>query len=139
MLDGAPYLCYRQGQEEKNYYLFGARNGVVGLYQAYLEYTADGTQTDAGGASTDNTDNGGYFRISPNKIFMAYSPQTAGVAAFHFSFDGTTTAIEGAEASVPADAVVYNLQGQRIRRITASGLYIINGVKRYIRVQSATR
>lgn len=139
MLDGAPYLCYRQGQEEKNYYLFGARNGVVGLYQAYLEYTADGTQTDAGGASTDNTDNGGYFRISPNKIFMAYSPQTAGVAAFHFSFDGTTTAIEGAKASVPADAVVYNLQGQRIRRITASGLYIINGVKRYIRVQSATR
>lgn len=140
MLDGSPYLCYKLGEEGTYYYLFGAKGGNVGLYRTWLEYTADGGTTVTNSEteeeeSTAGTDDGGYFRVSANKIFMAYTPSVQqNVAGFHFGFgSGEETGIEGVDATVPEGAVIYDLQGRRIGRICSSGLYIINGVKLYIR------
>ena len=151
LLSGSPYLRYLAGEDGTNYYLFGVMDGQVGLYKAYLEYFADGSQsytqetgeTDESGnaitetVSIDDTDNGGYFRVSANKIYMAYAPSAGGNAmAFHFDFGGVETAIGQLQGRIPENAVIYDLQGRRLARITQPGLYIVNGVKCYVNAQN---
>lgn len=122
MLEGSSVVAYKQGEADMNYYLFGAKGGVVGLYQAWLQYGSDGTVTDGNA----NTDNGGYFKVSANKIYMPFAA-SANVAGFLFDF-GTADGITGIGA-IPADALIYDLNGRRIPRITRPGLYIVNGRK----------
>ncbi len=150
LLSGSPYLRYLAGEEGWSYYLFGVMDGQVGLYKAYLEYFADGSQsytqvkgTDEEGnditetVSIDDTDNGGYFRVSANKIYMAYAPSAGGNAmAFHFDFGGVETAIGQLQGRIPENAVIYDVQGRRLARITQPGLYIVNGVKCYVHAQN---
>ena len=151
LLSGSPYLRYLAGEDGTNYYLFGVMDGQVGLYKAYLEYFADGSQsytqetdeTDESGnaitetVSIDDTDNGGYFRVSANKIYMAYAPSAGGNAmAFHFDFGGVETAIGQLQGRIPENAVIYDVQGRRLARITQPGLYIVNGVKCYVNAQN---
>lgn len=141
LLSGSPYLRYLAGEDGTNYYLFGVMDGQVGLYKAYLEYFANGsqsyTQETGETVSIDDTDNGGYFRVSANKIYMAYAPSAGGNAmAFHFDFGGVETAIGQLQGRIPENAVIYDLQGRRITRITQPGLYIVNGVKCYVNAQN---
>ena len=141
LLSGSPYLRYLAGEDGTNYYLFGVMDGQVGLYKAYLEYLADGsqsyTQETGETVSIDDTDNGGYFRVSANKIYMAYAPSAGGNAmAFHFDFGGVETAIGQLQGRIPENAVIYDLQGRRLARITQPGLYIVNGVKCYVNAQN---
>lgn len=141
LLSGSPYLRYLAGEDGTNYYLFGVMDGQVGLYKAYLEYFADGsqsyTQETGETVSIDDTDNGGYFRVSANKIYMAYAPSAGGNAmAFHFDFGGVETAIGQLQGRIPENAVIYDLQGRRLARITQPGLYIVNGVKCYVNAQN---
>lgn len=148
MLAGSPYLCYKQGEENTRYYLFGVKNENVGLYVAWLEYTADGGQTisqettaaDGSTTSTDvdinDTDQGGYFRVGANKIYLPYTTTVQGVSAFHLDFNTSVeTSIDPLEL-LPRNAVIYDLQGRRIHRILHSGVYIVNGVKRYVRTRN---
>ncbi len=141
LLSGSPYLRYLAGEDGTNYYLFGVMDGQVGLYKAYLEYFANGsqsyTQETGETVSIDDTDNGGYFRVSANKIYMAYAPSAGGNAmAFHFDFGGVETAIGQLQGRIPENAVIYDLQGRRMTRITQPGLYIVNGVKCYVSAQN---
>lgn len=151
LLSGSPYLRYLAGEDGTNYYLFGVMDEQVGLYKAYLEYFADGSQSytqetgeidESGNAITetvsiDDTDNGGYFRVSANKIYMAYAPSAGGNAmAFHFDFGGVETAIGQLQGRIPENAVIYDVQGRRLARITQPGLYIVNGVKCYVHAQN---
>lgn len=127
LLQGSPVVVYKQGEADMSYYLFGVKNGEVGLYQAWLQYSANGTIADGNA----NTDNGGYFKVSANKIFMPYAAG-GNVTGFLFDFN-TATAIEGIESNLPADAPVHDLSGRRITRITQPGLYIVGGRKRIIK------
>ena len=132
MLAGSPYLCYKQGEENTKYYLFGVKNGKVGLYVAWLEYTADGSQTNSEDVDINDTDQGGYFRVGANKIYLPYTTAVQGVSAFHLDFNtGVETSIDPLEL-LPRNAVIYDLQGRRIHHILHSGDYIVNGVKRYV-------
>ena len=84
-------------------------------------------------ASTKNTNDGGYFKCSANKIYLPYST-AANASKFVFRFDGgTTTDIEEALFGKEEGQQIYDLQGRRIERITAPGLYIVNGQKRYVK------
>lgn len=123
MLKGSPVVCYRQGEENANYYLFGAKNGIVGLYQAYLQYNADGS-TSEGNAYTDN---GGYFKISANKIFMPFSTVRQAMSAFYFGF--IETGIEDIDAGIQDSAAIYDMQGRRLNQVSQPGVYVINGKK----------
>ena len=135
MLAGSPYLCYKQGEEGTKYYLFGVKNENVGLYVAWLEYNADGSQT-ISDEDINDTDRGGYFRVGANKIYLPYTTTVQGVSAFHLDFNtGVETSIDPLEL-LPRNAVIYNLQGRRIHHILHSGVYIVNGVKRYVRTRN---
>ncbi len=83
--------------------------------------------------STSKTNDGGYFKCSANKIYLPYST-AANASKFVFRFDGgTTTDIEEALFGKEEGQEIYDLQGRRIERITAPGLYIVNGQKRYVK------
>jgi hypothetical protein len=83
--------------------------------------------------STKNTNEGGHFQCSANKIYLPYSAE-ANAAKFSFRFDGgTTTDLEEALFGNNAKEEIFDLQGRRIERITAPGLYIVNGQKRYVK------
>ena len=83
--------------------------------------------------STSKTNDGGYFKCSANKIYLPYSA-VDNAAKFSFRFDGgTTTDLEEALFGNDAKEEIFDLQGRRVERITAPGLYIVNGKKRYVK------
>jgi hypothetical protein len=126
LLEGANYTGYIQGEQGTKYYLFGAKSGKVGLYWTYLQYNADGTITDGNA----NTDYGTHFKCSANKVYLPYSAGS-GVAKFSFRFDDTT-GINDLLNGLNGEELIYDLQGRRILKVTESGIYIVNGEKRYI-------
>lgn len=150
---GSPYKKLVQGVANYKYYLFGARtmgdgSKKVGLFMTWLEYLADGTTSytrdtgktdDQGHAITENvstagTDNGGYFYVSANKIYMPWKTANGAAPAFYFNFDGTTTGVDGIENVWDRNTGIYDLQGRRVNRIEQSGIYVINGQKRFVKV-----
>ena len=85
------------------------------------------------GKKTSKTMDGGYFQCSANKVYLPYAA-AANAAKFSFRFDGgTTTDLEEALFGNEEGQVIFDLQGRRIERITAPGLYIVNGQKRYVK------
>ena len=83
--------------------------------------------------STSKTMDGGYFKCSANKIYLPYST-AANASKFTFRFDGgVTTDLEEALFGNNAKEEIFDLQGRRVERITAPGLYIVNGQKRYVK------
>lgn len=153
LFKGSPYKKLVQGEKNYKYYLFGARtmgdgSKKVGLFMTWLEYLADGTTSytrdtgkvdNEGNAITENvstagTDNGGYFYVSANKIYMPWNTANGAAPAFYFNFDGTTTGVDGIENVWDRNTGIYDLQGRRVNRIEQSGIYVINGQKRFVKV-----
>ena len=153
LFKGSAYKKLVQGEANYKYYLFGVktvdREKKVGLYWALLEYCANGTTSytrdtgeidDQGHAITENvstagTDNGGYFYVPANKIYLPWNTASGGSApAFYFNFDGTTTGVDGIENVWDRNTGIYDLQGRRVNRIEQSGIYVINGQKRFVKV-----
>ena len=133
LFKGSSYKKLVQGETNYKYYLFGVktvdREKKVGLYWAWLEYRADGT------ISTAGTDNGGYFYVPANKIYLPWNTTANGAApAFYFNFDGTTTGVDDIENVWDRNTGIYDLQGRRVNRIEQSGIYVINGQKRFVKV-----
>lgn len=129
-LMGSNYRHVVEGQPNTNYYLFGAKTlagrteKTVGLFLAWLQYSADGTIA----SGNANTDNGGWFQVSANKIYLSV-PTASGTPAAQFTFtSGTPTGIAPTPAG-PAATAVYDLQGRRIGRIAKPGIYVVNGKK----------
>lgn len=133
LFKGSAYKKLVQGETNYKYYLFGVKtvNGEkkVGLYWAWLEYLADGTISNAG------TDDGHHFYVPANKIYLPWNTTANGAApAFYFNFDGTTTGVDGIENVWDRNTGIYDLQGRRVNRIEQSGIYVINGQKRFVKV-----
>lgn len=152
LFKGSAYKKLVQGETNYKYYLFGVktvdREKKVGLYWAWLEYCANGTtsytrdtgETDDQGhaitepVSTAGTDNGGYFYVPANKIYLPWNTANGAAPAFYFNFDGTTTGVDGIENVWDRNTGIYDLQGRRVNRIEQSGIYVINGQKRFVKV-----
>lgn len=152
LFKGSAYKKLVQGETNYKYYLFGVKTvdgeKKVGLYWALLEYCADGTtsytretgETGADGnpitepVSTAGTDNGGYFYVPANKIYLPWNTASGAAPAFYFNFDGTTTGVDGIENVWDRNTGIYDLQGRRVNRIEQSGIYVINGQKRFVKV-----
>lgn len=132
LFKGSAYKKLVQGEANYKYYLFGVKTvnseKKVGLYWAWLEYRADGT------ISTAGTDNGGYFYVPANKIYLPWNTASGAAPAFYFNFDGTTTGVDGIENVWDRNTGIYDLQGRRVNRIEQSGIYVINGQKRFVKV-----
>lgn len=69
---------------------------------------------------------GGAFTVKPGLAYLAV-PQAQAANVKGFSFDGTQTGINGAEATT-AKGAIYNLNGQRVEK-AQHGIYIQNGKK----------
>lgn len=115
LLTGTTANEYIQG----NAYVLSIVNGELGLYKATLNKDATG--------GDDNT----HFLNNANKAYLpataigATAQQSAG---FRFSFGGTT-AIEEITDERAQSTEIYDLQGRRVKEITAPGIYIVNGKK----------
>ena len=127
LLKGSASAQYVGGDDTKNYYIFGQKAGVVGLYGARMDYDADGNKV-------EGEDNGTHFKASANKVYLELDA-TSGVAlsGFRFRVGGDETGIEG--ITIDADATIYDLYGRRIVEVVTPGIYIINGEKHYINIK----
>ncbi len=133
LFQGSPYTTYVQGEAGYKYYLFGVKNEVVGLYWAWLQYDANGGTTDEDSNSTVGTDNGGYFRVTANKMYLPWRTEQGTASAFTFRF-GTQTDVEDALLGSETKETIYDLSGRRLQRIDQTGIYIVNGQKRFVKV-----
>lgn len=129
LLKGSPYKCFKPGVAGTSYYVFGVKNGNVGLYKAYLEYDANGTQGENN--AYNDTNRGGCFLVEANRIYMERTG-TQNLAAGFRLLDPEQTGISLTELDAETETV-YDLQGRRVLRVKTPGFYLINGQKRFVR------
>ena len=77
--------------------------------------------------------NGTHYKMSANKILFDWDSSTHQVSSFRFRMGGQTTGME--DEVVEDNVIIYDLYGRRILEVITSGLYIVNGEKRYIQVR----
>ena len=128
-----------------DFYLFGVKNGKIGLYKAQEKYYKSGSSYAVDNQweyydLNGNRDN--YIKVSANKIYL----RTANGALQNASSSSRlkfriadpdeefVTDIEEVQTETETKPeAIFDLQGRRIERITAPGLYIVNGQKRYVK------
>ena len=116
------------GDGDVNIYMLQASKGVGKLYWIYEERSADGTIA----PDNANTDNGGYIACKANKSFVVLPKKiVASTTSFSMKHEvGETTEIEDIEASdVELIETIYDVQGRKLKDISAPGVYIVNGKK----------
>ena len=127
-LKGSAYVQYIGDETRaKKYYIFGVKGGEVGLYWANMDYDADGNEVDV-------KDQGTHFEASANKVYLELDANGASLAS-GIRFIKETTGIDLVESAETDEPEIYTLYGQRISKVATSGIYIINGEKRYINVK----
>ncbi|MCM1109403.1 MAG: hypothetical protein NC388_10220 [Clostridium sp.] len=80
-------------------------------------------------------ENGAAFRIGANKAYLAVPADVAAeLTGFAFADAENATGISHTAGQTDdAPTTVYNLNGQRIDRITQPGIYIVNGKKKLVK------
>ena len=128
-----------------DFYLFGVKNGNIGLYKAQEKYYKSGSSyvVDNQWEYYDlNGKRDNCIKVSANKIYL----RTANGALKNASSSSRlkfriadpdeefVTDIEEMQTETETKPeAIFDLQGRRIERITAPGLYIVNGQKRYVK------
>jgi hypothetical protein len=128
-----------------DFYLFGVKNGNIGLYKAQEKYWKSGSSYAVDNQWEYYDLNGkrdNYIKVSANKIYL----RTANGALKNASSSSRlkfriadpdeefVTDIEEVQTETETKPeAIFDLQGRRIERITAPGLYIVNGQKRYVK------
>ena len=92
---------------EREAYVLGVVDGVVGLYKAL-----------ASGTSWLN---------NANRAYLPAVPGASGSASLRFNFGGTT-GVEKVEIRNEKEEI-YDLTGRRVNEITKAGVYVVNGKK----------
>lgn len=128
------YSCQALDDElgDCNIYMFLRSKKNANLYWIYEECIADGTIP----PGYANTDLGRHIQNKANRAFYAIPVSNAGAAAsLLLRFDnGPTTGIEDiyddhrTEATGAAKGI-FDLQGRKLHKITAPGMYIVDGEK----------
>ena len=129
LLTGSAYQTYRQAETNHNYYIFGQKDDVVGLYKNSVKYVYDDEQS----AYVEAAEGATHYKMSANKVLFDWDNSAGNVNAFRFRIEGEETGIE--EVTVGAEDTIYDLYGRRLAEVTTSGFYIVNGEKRYVKVK----
>ena len=122
------------GKRDANLYMFLTNSkNLSKLYWVYENYRADGSSTG------NNADDGGYIKVNANRAYIALAkPIVQNLASFSLRFDsewGTTEIeeIENTQAENNGVTTIFDLQGRKLSEITEPGIYIINGVKVFVK------
>lgn len=123
LFTGSSYQTYREAEANHYYYVFGQNNGEIGLYKNGVKYNATGAEGTT------------HYKMSANKILFDWDGSVSNVSSFRFRLGtgGQTTSLE--DALMMDNTIIYDLYGRRILEVNSSGLYIVNGEKRYIQVK----
>ena len=123
LFTGSSYQTYREAEGNHYYYVFGQNNGEIGLYKNGVKYDATGAEGTT------------HYKMSANKILFDWDGSVSNVSSFRFRLGtgGQTTSLE--DALMMDNTIIYDLYGRRILEVKTSGLYIVNGEKRYIQVK----
>ena len=118
-LEGTFYDSYITAEDGYKYFILAAPSGApVGLYEIYNEY-GNGTQ----------------FKNNANKVYLPIIESSAsGVNSFSLRISDGATGVEEVVGNTDCAAPegIYDLSGRRVKEITESGIYIVNG-KKYIK------
>ena len=132
LFTGSSYQTYREAVENHYYYVFGQNKGEIGLYKNGVKYKYNDE-----GAIEEVTEGATHYKMSANKILFDWSNNTTATMVKSFRFrlgtGGQTTSLE--DALMMDNAIIYDLYGRRILDVKVSGLYIVDGVKRYVEVK----
>ncbi len=116
-----------------NVYVMQVKNGVVKMYWAYENFGADGKKV-ADENGSYNNDLGGYIMNSANRAYLVVPQNVAQQASmFNLRFNVGTTAVDDICEDDSASPVIHDLQGRRLKEVSTSGIYIVNGKKVYIK------
>ena len=117
-----------------NFYMFLTNSkNLSKLYWVYENYNDDGTPTG------NNADDGGYIKVNANRAYIAIKKTVVqNLSSFSLRFDtewGTTEIeeVENAGAENNGIDTIFDLQGRKLSEITEPGIYIINGVKVFVK------
>lgn len=123
LFTGSTYQTYREAEVNHYYYVFGQNNGEIGLYKNGVKYDATGAEGTT------------HYKMSANKILFDWDGSVSNVSSFRFRLGtgGQATSLE--DALMMDNTIIYDLYGRRILEVKTSGLYIVNGEKRYIQVK----
>lgn len=137
--EGGDYTTYNS----YDFYLFGVKNGKIGLYKAQEKYQyADGTVDNNWEYNDLHNKYNNYIKVSANKIYLRTAngalKNASSSSRLKFRIadpdDEFVTDIEEVQTETETKPeAIFDLQGRRIERITAPGLYIVNGQKRYVK------
>ncbi len=129
-----------------DFYLFGVKNSKIGLYKAQEKYCKSGSSFMVDNQWEYYDFNGkrdNYIKASANKIFLRTANgalRGAANSSNRLKFriadpdEEFVTDIEEVQTETPnKPEAIFDLQGRRVERITAPGLYIVNGQKRYVK------
>ncbi len=107
-------------------YVLGVVEGETGLYKAQMSTVALSSAS-------------GSVKVFLNNAYKAYLPASAvpaaanGAANFSFRFGDGTTGVEEVKSENGSVKTIYDLQGRKLERIVAPGIYIVNGKKMLVK------
>ena len=110
--------------------MLGNKNDRIALYWTYENRDADGNKLTIGG--TTNHNQGGYVMCNANKSYYATGNNNQAVS-YGFSFGAGTTDIDEVSGENEELETVYDLQGRKLEKVVAPGVYIVNGKKVFVK------
>ncbi len=133
--DANPSAYEQEIGEDVNVYMYLSDKTLPKMYWVYENYQEDGEKKVVNGST--NHDEGGWVNVNANRAFLVIGKSKAkSFASLSMRFDNSpTTGIEDIyddhriQSISTAVKGIFDLQGRKLHKITAPGMYIVDGEK----------
>ena len=130
-----PSAYEREIEEDVNVYMYLSDKTLPKMYWVYENYQENGEKLVVNGST--NHDEGGWVNVNANRAFLVIGKSKAkSIASLSMRFDNSpTTGIEDiyddhrVQSISTAVKGIFDLQGRKLHKITAPGMYIVDGEK----------
>ena len=133
--DANPSAYEQEIGEDVNVYMYLSNKTLPKMYWVYENYQENGEKLVVNGST--NHDEGGWVNVNANRAFLVIGKSKAkSIASLSMRFDNSpTTGIEDIyddhriQSISTAVKGIFDLQGRKLHKITAPGMYIVDGEK----------